>query len=265
MQKTIEVKTITPAIAFKYLSLNKTNRGLKRFWVSELKQRMESGQWEFNGEAIKFNEKGDLIDGQHRLTALISADFTTKMLVIRGLSTSVFPTLDGGKRRNAADTLHVSGEHHVTALSSLLRKISQYVDTGEIRSRNVRMTNQDALDLLVKYPEARESAAFGHNFNSKFKFMTPAVASFCHYILNKVSKDDAELFFNDIGEGVNLKKGSPALVLRDKLIFNYASANGRIPNHLWIQFIFKAWNVRRKGKLIKVLQVNQDSAFPTPI
>ena len=57
---------------------------------------MKAGRWQLNGEAIKFDKNGHLLNGQHRLHAVVRADTTIQMLVISGLDPETRTTMDSG-------------------------------------------------------------------------------------------------------------------------------------------------------------------------
>ena len=81
-----EVKLITPQIAEEMLKKNPMNRRVKDFVISEYSRVMKAGLWKENtGEAIKFASDGTLLDGQHRLTALIKANVSLYFLIITGM------------------------------------------------------------------------------------------------------------------------------------------------------------------------------------
>lgn len=80
----ITQETITPEMAQEYLKFNTENyRSINKFRVMSYASDMKNGKWQLNGEAIKFDETGKLIDGQHRLQAIVSAGVPAEMLVIR--------------------------------------------------------------------------------------------------------------------------------------------------------------------------------------
>ncbi len=65
------VETITPKKAQAWLLHRAPNRPICEFHLRRLASSMKAGVWKLNGEAIKFNDKGDLEDGQHRLEAIV--------------------------------------------------------------------------------------------------------------------------------------------------------------------------------------------------
>lgn len=84
---TSTVEHITPTIARKYLAMNSNNpRRLNKNTAASYAEDMKAGKWELNGEAIVFDEEGNLRNGQHRLLAVIKADIGVDFLVVRGIA-----------------------------------------------------------------------------------------------------------------------------------------------------------------------------------
>lgn len=103
-----EVINITPQMAEEMLTHNIVNRKLAVKRVHAYATDMKNGMWEQNGESIRFNEAGELIDGQHRLSAIIEANIPVPIYVTRGISSSI-TLYDRGKPRNEADSLLIGG------------------------------------------------------------------------------------------------------------------------------------------------------------
>ena len=73
MTITVNQETITPELAAEFLKKNKSNRPLSSKHVIALAGSIERGEWMFTGESIKFSESDTLLDGQHRLSAIVMA------------------------------------------------------------------------------------------------------------------------------------------------------------------------------------------------
>jgi len=89
--------------------------------VKEYVSAMIEGEWLYNGEAIKFDRDGRLVDGQHRLEAVVKANKPIAFLVIRGLDPEVFKTIDTGKKRSAGDVLAIKGVKNPNAVGAAMR------------------------------------------------------------------------------------------------------------------------------------------------
>lgn len=98
----IKREWITPAMAKEYLQHNTANyRSLNKYRVLSYSEDMKNGKWQFNGEAITFGKDGRLLNGQHRLHAIVKAGVPVEMLVIFGLDDGVNIYDIGGGRSTA--------------------------------------------------------------------------------------------------------------------------------------------------------------------
>ena len=84
---------MTPELAKAYLDLNTRNRSISQNHVRFLSREMQAGRWKLNGDTICLS-KTRLIDGQHRLLAIIDSGMAFPMLVIEELEDEVFDTKD---------------------------------------------------------------------------------------------------------------------------------------------------------------------------
>lgn len=106
---TFQIETITPQIAAQYLSHNvQNNRNLRRDYVETLARDMSRGAFRCTHQGIAFDDNGNLIDGQHRLNAVLLSNTSVRMLVTRGLPTDSVNSIDKGSQRSLHDTMVVS-------------------------------------------------------------------------------------------------------------------------------------------------------------
>lgn len=115
---TITTEKITPSIATAYLESNTRNRPIKRKHVITLADAMSRGEWRTTHEGIAFDSNGDLIDGQHRLCAVVMSGATVYMAVARGCDPDSFAVIGDGARRSSGDVLHLAGEINAKKLGS---------------------------------------------------------------------------------------------------------------------------------------------------
>lgn len=89
------------------------NRNLKPAHVKKLAEHMVKGTFLYNGDPIRFNTNGLLIDGQHRLSALVLANKREPSIthgyfnVLSGLPDNVMDTIDTNINRSPIDRLSV--------------------------------------------------------------------------------------------------------------------------------------------------------------
>lgn len=158
---TAKVETITPEIAKTMLGENVNNRRISRDNVNLFAREMRNGEWRFNGEAIKFGKDGRLLDGQHRLLAVIAADKPLTTLVIRGLEDETQQTMDSGKTRTLGDVLTLRGEKNSTQLASLARAVYLADQLGmEAAAQNdLKPTRGEIISFIDQTPQLAQGQA----------------------------------------------------------------------------------------------------------
>ena len=87
----VSVETITPEMAEQYLSYNAKHRPIKEKKVNEYVVEMVQGNWKLNGKTVCFDRNGRLLNGQHRLTAVVRSRIPFTTVVVRGLDPDLVP------------------------------------------------------------------------------------------------------------------------------------------------------------------------------
>tara|TARA_R110002020_G_scaffold18695_2_gene64978 strand:- start:18935 stop:19858 length:924 start_codon:yes stop_codon:yes gene_type:complete len=153
---TLTVEEITPALATQYLDENiSNNRNVSDRHVAALARDMTHNRWSQNGETIKFSQTGELMDGQHRLWACITADRPFTTAVVRGVTS--LDDVDRARPRSMAHVLEVNGYERPTKVSVALNTVWRWEHTNW-RINNVRPTATEALSFL-RQNDARLYAA----------------------------------------------------------------------------------------------------------
>jgi succinate dehydrogenase flavin-adding protein (antitoxin of CptAB toxin-antitoxin module) len=102
----ITQKIITPEIASKFLEYNVSNRPILKQHVKKLAADMVADRWETTHQGIAIagtiERPVRLLDGQHRLSAIIQSNKPVLMLVCENMTEEAFKHIDAGKTR----TLH---------------------------------------------------------------------------------------------------------------------------------------------------------------
>lgn len=106
MDMTMTYEHITPEIAEKYLGKNLVNRKLSDVTVYAYMQDMLNGSWDdTTGDTISFDEHGNLVNGQHRLTAVAKSGHAIDVWVCRGASsTGIY---DNNRKRSCSDQITI--------------------------------------------------------------------------------------------------------------------------------------------------------------
>lgn len=214
--------TITKALAKRWLEWNVSNRNLRESWVKHLMNEMNEDKFDTkNGEMFcRFDRDGILIDGQHRLHALVRSNLDEITVPVWfGLSRDSFTTIDDNIRRSPGDVLHIEGYSNANNLASIVKLTMRILDNTNTKSEtNSRVSNGDVLRYVYEYPAIVRSNQFAtSSYNASDKLLTTSIIGSLHFIL-KDHQDKVEYFFNRVGDGENLTKDSIIYVLRKILL-----------------------------------------------
>lgn len=100
---------VTPITAQEWLTnSNVDNRRVRTSHVEYLKGLLLRGEYKFTHQGIAFTKSDRLVDGQHRLMAIVAADVSTWLFVMTGLDEDVFEAIDGGVKRTMEDQTTIS-------------------------------------------------------------------------------------------------------------------------------------------------------------
>jgi len=256
------IKEISPVEATEMLKKNKGNRDVKEKHVLFLAKEMDSGNWLFDGQPIRLDKVGRVLDGQHRLNAVIRHGKPVKFLVINGIEQKAFKVMDTGMVRNAADVLSIKGYTSAAQVATTIRLIMTH-EAGIISNKaNIKPSNTDILEYLVKNPSIEDLVAKSWTLYKKFqKMLSVAQIASIKYITDSIDIVDSDHFWNGVCIGVNLDEGDPRKTLRDALI-NDKLSNRSVRYSHKKKMIFRAWNACRRGKSMKKFSFRKDEGIP---
>lgn len=265
MPLTYEVQDITPTLAQKWLDTSNThNRNLRPLRVADYARDMRTGQWVENGDALRFATDGTLLDGQHRLAAVVESGATVPMLVVSGLAPAAQDTVDDGVRRTLQDVLTLRGEQNASALGAVLRRAflwEGYPDRQPRGYAKVRPTNAEALDMLKRHPELRVAAGEANRIYSGGVPMPKSALGLAHWLTYRLDESDAAEFFARLQFGDKLTRHDAIFQLR-KRCFELRQKPGREADHVYFALIAKAWNFYRDGTPVEILSYRGGGAAP---
>lgn len=261
----VSIETITPAKAEEYLRHNTHNRALRKTTVATYAYAMRDGQWVLNGESIKFDRSGVLVDGQHRLAAIIEAGVAVDVLVVRNVDMDSQITVDVGLRRSIGDHLAWRGEANATRLGAALGALFIYrrhgfFDPTAAGGATRSYTYRDLLDLLDECPHIRESVRIARVLNSHFRMSAGSMAAL-HYVLWEHEAAEANIFFDLLTTGVGLDVDNPIYVLRRVYERNDRETRRMSTRHL-MALTIKAWNLWITGETCRMLKWSPGGSKP---
>jgi len=233
---TTDIITVTPEMAAGFLQKMIHNRPVSEKSVKEYANDMLTGNWGLTGQGIIFDDRGRLLDGQHRMRAVIAAKIPVKFMAVRGISPDMFSRLDVGNKRTSADV--ISCKHNVTVAGAL-----KYVYREECGfswwNNNVRLKPYMSVECFGRHSGIVESACAIQKCKSG-GMMTPSTLAYCHYRAAMDGRPDVlEQFFSRFASGADLSKDSPILALRNYLA--YAGDRATVKDFNMIAAFIIAW------------------------
>lgn len=262
------VVEITPDMAESFIGRNTHNRPVRQRIVDAYAADMTNGDWRWNGEGIKFDTGDVLLDGQHRLLAIVQSGQTIRMPVFRGLPPETQETMDGGAKRKFSDVLALRGEQSYVALASIARLVYRW-DTGERRvgSGNRLVTNAMLTQTIEKHPELRPIAVAAVRDAGRCA-LPGSILGLARWLFEGIDPDDAFYFFERLtDDGSGHQRGEPIFELR-RTLENSKSVRGE-RNLTWLLAVtIKAWNAYRdhgnKAGTVGLYRYRQGGANPEP-
>ena len=246
-------ETITPQLAAAYLQASKVNRPVSRHNLDRICLAIKTGEWVANGDAIRFDTSGRLLDGHHRLMAVAKTGMSINTLVVRNIIPRAFLTIDTGKLRNAADVFGILGEVNTTRLSAMVRFVIQY-ESGQIKSGQI--SNEVMVAALTRHPGLRGWTHYTKSLSKITNFGSYIAA--VGYLAALSRPEEARQFIDDLCSGAGLLKGSPALTLRERLVQS-KSARAKDPASYIMQIVIHAYNAFAKGETRSILKADATS------
>jgi len=267
----IHVQRIGPKIAEQYIEGMSKNRNISQRDVETLVRAMKQGLWrEDAGDPIRLNSDGQMIDGQHRMWAIVESGCEFSFLVIRGIDNSTQMIMDTGRGRRLADQLRIRGEKYPSELASAISLYSGWLNERMLMrggGNKTKIMIPEGISILEQHPELRKSVAIGYGIARAVKGGAGRWSAI-HCVLSEIDAVDADAFFRQIQTGENLSATSPIMALRRRLAID-ALTQRKLEVREYTALVFKAWNAYREGRDIQVLSWKAGGAtperYPTPI
>lgn len=158
-QMTVLTALVTPELAQKYLEGNVRNRKVSRHTVARYADDMSNGRWVLTHQGIAFSREGTLVDGQHRLLAIIESGVSVPMTIASGLDADAIMAIDQNRVRKSYEQLNIRGglegtitHHHTAVLRCMifgLGAVTKGSNSGEfeLMSRHYKAV-QFAIDAM---------------------------------------------------------------------------------------------------------------------
>lgn len=259
---------VTPALAKRWLDNNVRNRRVREDVVNAYARDMVNGRWVYTHQGIAFNDRDELIDGQHRLHAVILSGLAAvRMMVTFGLPSQIegqemttMDAVDRGATRSVADQLKIQhGLKHGGVIASICSSIAPICSSQRTRRLSVGQTLEiyRAFETAVQWVIAHRSTAIGLRQAGVMAGFTFAIAT---EITDGRSTTPIMLMFEALvrGEGINPRSGMARL--REFLTSDEAKLLSRGNDRALAELVLQAIKLQLDRKPLKMLEHSLDGA-----
>lgn len=191
---------VTPAMAHDWMKQNTHNRTLRSSVVERYARDMASGEWRLTHQGIALDGNGIVLDGQHRLQAIIDSNTTVRMPVTFGVPAGAQLVVDTQLVRSIHDAATLSGTPvsaaHIVTTRALHRGFRTILTTmTRVEFMAIYARHQKAIDFAVehtggqtKHPSTRGGIR-GAIARAHYHENHDRLVAFCKILLSGVPQD----------------------------------------------------------------------------
>lgn len=260
----LKVATITPEDAMAMLEMNSSNRPLNHQHVNRISRQITEGKWRYNGDTIKIAKSNDILDGQHRLWAIIEAKQAVETIVVRGIEADAFATIDTlRKPRSGSDVLALLGAvRQRSTISVALQWLTRWQRKclESYRAPQNRIENSDIERAYHDNPGIVRAAEAAQRLRG---LSNPGILAFFYFVLTNRNPDLAERMISTLENPAGVGINDPFFRLR--AYFTSDKKNDRKDPLITIVYMIKAANAAYENKEIKALNWRNQGSFAEPI
>jgi len=265
-----EILLVTPELAKDFLSRNSRNRPLSEFNVAFFEAQLKNNEMQLTHQGIAISSLGRLLDGQHRLTAIVRTGIAASLLVAFDVPEQVFSVLDTGSRRTAADVLAIDGAKYSAAIAAgirlfLIANAFPNYATWKTHSAHPFATN---CKIKAEYERDRDSWDWAGFVAVKHKLPRVVIPGPIAFLAYKATREQgfSEQYFDQfcayLKDGHGLAQGNPILAYRNRVLL---AGDMRQTSQERLADYIKLFNCYAMGQPLKVFKTAAFPPFPTVI
>jgi hypothetical protein len=240
---------IGPTMAAELLASNERNRHLSSNTVDAYSRDMIAGRWPLNPQPIMVTPDGRILDGQHRLAAVIKSGCEICFWVCYDVIDSAQEVVDKGRARTFSDGLRIAGHHAASRCAATARSL--LLMERDFKDVSRKVTDSELGDAFSRY---RTGLAWVERAQLRPRLSrAPYLAILvCAY---PAFREEVEIFHEQVQGGARLAQFDPALTLRTWMLERLAGVGG---NRRDIEISLKtasAFEASLTGKQLQKLQI----------
>ena len=260
--------TITVEMAKQWLEKNDHNRKVTIARVNRYAEDIKNNMWLANGESIIISESGKLLDGQHRLLAVVEAGLEIEALVVTGIpdvqdGVDTFGTINSENRSNA-DVLTIEGiKDNPADVVKYIRTVEAFNQKAlKQKPSGIPYKNHEIIEMAksANIEEIQEVITRSRVLHGRCNAISKPAWILLAALEHKIPRFNK--FLEELAECNIDKDGSPVSALLRR--FENDPGLFRSVKMVWIS-VFKAFHFYENGTEIKNLKTNlgMEIEYPT--
>lgn len=264
-----EYVVITPRMAEDWLSRSVVQRTIRPGKVAAMAMDIRNGSWTFNNDAVCVDKERNLLNGQHRMLAIIESGTPTKFLVQFNTPPESMKNIDTGTARTLSDYLKFASEINTTTLAATIRILILLRTGGGLTqedSKKNKITTTQASAFLEDHPEIRASVDFTVN-NRRSLGPPPGPSAAAHYLISQTAGQKyADYYFKKLVSLSDEPTGSAVLAV-DNRVRTIREQHQKIDYPRWMALLIKGYNYYAKDARVRKLDIRNrdDTSFKIPV
>jgi hypothetical protein len=248
---TAAVTVITPEVARVWLTRNIGNRPVAPSQVQRLEDAIRAGKWRMTGDPIRFSKTGKLIDGQHRLHAIVNAGEAVSCLVLRDLDDDIFDVIDSGRTRSKSDLMYIShGVPVETAKILSAASLIAYAYENELYALKPRVEGGELAKWVSERPFLVDCASFAQRLPRRAAPLPRSIAAAFLFFAGSIDYATAVRFVERLMVGSVEGANDNLLHLRNAIVGAKLNRRPMQTSEIFGRLV-KIWNAERRGKPIQ--------------
>lgn len=276
-----EQRWVTPLNAKDYLDNQvKPNRSISKSLTVKYARDMLNDDWDENGKTIALNPDGKMLDGQHRMQAVIVAEKMARenpddylltpfdglyLDFALGVPNEYRKSMDIGRKRSFGDELTFRGAVQSMQVAPVVNWHLSYLKGNYINSAGdnmFRATEAEALEHWKANEDKFHTTILRSRDAYRQKLGSNSALGTAYHVLRTQYGDDlADAFWDPFLTGANMAVSDPILTLRNRML------REKFSTKVQLALVFRAWNYWIDGKPAKSLYFKDEITnknFPLP-
>lgn len=217
---------MTPEWASQLLEHNAHNRAPRAKAVAQIASDITTGRWQLTPQTVSIANNGTLLDGQHRLMAIVKSGRAVPLMLATDCPAECFSAIDTGMARTPGDILKIDGCSQSVSVAAIIRTVFYYkhfpghVWSGAAVNQNT-ITKQHLVDHYRSDTDGWEVAVKAAAAVKRFPYtQLTAIGAFMYlyaseHAPDKSDKEKSKEYLRLFCTGEMLPAGNPVLAFRN--------------------------------------------------